>query len=176
MWSWRRRLRHCCERRVLEGYAKRSVMWMRPVAKMASARSMYWVRWMSMESARCRWKSWVRLVWLGCCWATMASQQPMAAPTPTSCCRLRMGSRLTRLRGRPYLVAASFSCCVVTLLVCSSRMTSFAASWMVGSKVVTHCWISGWFQPSGISSCSVGCGGCKTSVMAGGFGGGGVGA
>ena len=106
----------------------------------------------------------------------MASQQPMAAPTPTSCCRLRMGSRLTRLRGRPYLVAASFSCCVVTLLVCSSRMTSVAAAWMVGSKVVTHCWISGWFQPSGISSCSVGCGGCKTSVMAGGFGGGGVGA
>ena len=47
---------------------------------------------------------------------------------------------------------------------------------MVGSKVVTHCWISGWFQPSGISSCSVGCGGCKTSVRAGGFGGGGVGA
>ena len=40
---------------------------------------------------------------------------------------------------------------------------------MVGSKVVTHCWISGWFQPSGISS-------CKTSVRAGGFGGGGVGA
>ena len=73
-------------------------------------------------------------------------------------------------------MAASFSCCVVTLLVCSSRMTSFAASWMSGSKVVTHCWISGWFQPSGMSSCSVGCGGCKTSVMAGGFGGGGVGA
>ena len=47
---------------------------------------------------------------------------------------------------------------------------------MVGSKVVTQCWISGWFQPSGISSCSVGCGGCKTSVRAGGFGGGGVGA
>ena len=111
-----------------------------------------------------------------CCWARMASQQPMAAPTPTSCCRLRMGSRLTRLRGRPYLVAASFSCCVVTLLVCSKRTTSLAASWMVGSKVVTHCWISGWFQPSGISSCSVGCGGCKTSVRAGGFGGGGVGA
>ena len=100
----------------------------------------------------------------------------MAAPTPTSCCKLRMGSRLTRLRGRPYLVAASLSCCVVTLLVCSERTTSLAASWMVGSKVVTHCWISGWFQPSGISSCSVGCGGCKTSVRDGGFGGGGVGA
>ena len=27
-----------------------------------------------------------------------------------------------------------------------------------------------------MSSCSVGCGGCKTSAMAGGFGGGGVGA
>ena len=38
--------------------------------------------------------------------------------------------------------AASFSCCVVTLLVCSSRITSVAASWMVGSKVVTQCWIS----------------------------------
>ena len=47
---------------------------------------------------------------------------------------------------------------------------------MVGSKVVTQCWISGWLQPSGISSCSVGCGGCKTSSRAGGFGGGGMGA
>ena len=75
-----------------------------------------------------------------------------------------------------FLDPASLSCWVVTLLVCSKRTTSLAASWMVGSKVVTQCWISGWLQPSGISSCNVGCGGCKTSARAGGFGGGGVGA
>ena len=76
-------------------------MWIRPVAKMASARSMYWVWWISTESARCKWNRWLRLVWLGCCWARVASQQPMAAPTLTSCCKLRIGKRLTRLSGRP---------------------------------------------------------------------------
>ena len=61
----------------------------------------------------------------------------------------------------------------MTLLVCSKRTTSLAASWTVGSKVVTQCWIS--VCISGISSCNVGCGGCRTSERAGGFGGGGVG-
>ena len=31
-------------------------MWMRPVAKMASARSMYWVWWIKRDKARWRWK------------------------------------------------------------------------------------------------------------------------
>ena len=39
-------------------------------------------------------------------------------------------------------MAASFNCCVVTLLVWSRRRTSLAASCTVGSKVVTHCWMS----------------------------------
>ena len=45
----------------------------------------------------------------------------------------------------------------------------------MGSKVVTHCWISALVQLSGASSFSVGCGGCRTSASAGGLEVGGVG-
>ena len=43
-------------------------MWMRPVAKMASARSMYCVWWIKRDRARWRWKSCCMVSWLanGC--------------------------------------------------------------------------------------------------------------
>ena len=72
-------------------------------------------------------------------------------------------------------MAASFNCWVVTLLVCSKRKTSLAASWTVGSKVVTQCWMSELFQLSVKSSFSAGCGGCRTSARTGGLCAGGVG-
>ena len=49
-------------------------------------------------------------------------------------------------------MAASFNCCVVTLLVWSRRRTSLAASWTLVSKVVTQCWMSVLVQLSGTSS------------------------
>ena len=61
------------------------------------------------------------------------------------------------------------------MLVCSKRKTSLAASWMVGSKVVTQCWMSVWIQLSGMSSFKAGCGGCRTSERTGGLCAGGVG-
>ena len=66
-------------------------------------------------------------------------------------------------------MAASFNCCVVTLLVWSRRRTSLAASWTVGSKVVTQCWMSVLVQLSGMSSFRDGCGGCRTSARTGGL-------
>ena len=72
-------------------------------------------------------------------------------------------------------MAASFNCCAVTLLVWSRRKTSLAASWTVGSKVVTKCWMSVFVQLSGLSSFTDGCGGCRTSARTGGLCAGGVG-
>ena len=66
-------------------------------------------------------------------------------------------------------MAASFSCCVVTLLVWRRRRISLADSWTAGSKVVTHCWMSVLVQVSGTSSLREGCGGCRTSARTGGL-------
>ena len=56
------------------------------------------------------------------------SQHATAAPVLTMCCKLLIVSFLTRASGKPYRVAASFSCSVVTLLVCKMRSTSLADS------------------------------------------------
>ena len=52
-----------------------------------------------MESARCKRNRCCKVAWLGCCWLRTASQQPMAAPTLTRCCKLRItveGETVTR--------------------------------------------------------------------------------
>ena len=72
-------------------------------------------------------------------------------------------------------MAASFNCCVVTLLVWSRRRTSLAASWTVGSNVVTQCWMSVLVPAVRDVVLRDGCGGCRTSARTGGLCAGGVG-
>ena len=76
------------------------------------------------ESAWWRRKSWWSVVVCGWLWLFRASQRAMAAPTLTICWRLLIESLFTRIKGRPYRVAASLSWSVETLLVWSKRKIS----------------------------------------------------